>query len=278
MLRTMIVGSLPQYATKLILSKRSKYVSVNKTGGAALTEIKRRAFDVIYVVEPLFDMGPAEFITELRSTGTHTPVIALIFLAKDLQARAAGCECLRAGADDFIVSRAHPQWMDEVEAVTEAVKRRCDVSGPTKISYGLTTLNLNDQTCVIDGHKVQFAPKEFDLMCLFVRARGTVATIARLHELTYGAEGVVQDHTIKVRVNKMRHKIADATGKNRHHFLQTKKGFHQGRGEGYFLIGENDGKQDMGYSTTDLAKHSVGGATLLGSTGGKVHTEGHRHG
>ncbi|MET3291013.1 UNVERIFIED_CONTAM: two-component system response regulator QseB [Brevibacillus sp. OAP136] len=138
---------------------------------------------------------------ELREQGYSGAI--LLLTAKDtLEERIEG---LDAGADDYLVK---PFEHDELLARLRALSRRnfapiqeeiIEVSG--------IRLNRTKQSITRDGEEIQLTGREFALLDLLVRNRGTVLTRDLILERIWGADIEVASNSVDVYITMLRKKI-----------------------------------------------------------------------
>lgn len=113
---------------------------------------------------------------------------------------------LTLGGDDYIVKTASP---GEIIARVKAVLRR--TSSPSQTTYesvpenGRLQLNHACREVFVDGNKVMFTPKEYELLLLFTRHPKQVFTYDQLLDKFWG--GIGDRHTVRVHLSRLREKI-----------------------------------------------------------------------
>lgn len=123
---------------------------------------------------------------------------------------------LDIGADDYI---SKPFSVAEVMARVRSVLRRstrttqpespaaATTESDDTISFeGLVVNNLN-KSCRIDGVEVSLTRKEFDILVLLLRHRGTILSREQIMKHVWCNEVVVLDRTIDVNITRMRKKL-----------------------------------------------------------------------
>lgn len=76
-------------------------------------------------------------------------------------------------------------------------------------------LDLQSRKATVDGAPVALTRKEFDLLNMLLRKRGTVAYTTHLYHSVwgYGDSSPVDSHTVKVHVSSLRSKLGPALGR-----------------------------------------------------------------
>lgn len=145
-----------------------------------------------------------EFCRGLREQGVSTPIIVLT-------ARDAGRDRVRgldAGADDYVVK---PFEVEEVLARIRSVLRRSRHQVTQQI-YRCRDLwaDAESREAGRGDRKIEFAPREFDLLLFLLKNPGKAWTRDQLLEHVWGVRGGVGDsRTIDLHVRKLRRKIED---------------------------------------------------------------------
>ncbi|MUG71960.1 response regulator transcription factor [Paenibacillus validus] len=112
---------------------------------------------------------------------------------------------LTLGGDDYIVKTASP---GEIVARVKAVLRRIGTQQTSTVKvldYGRLKLDLSTRDVFVDGRSVSLTPKEYELLRLFAEHPRQVFTYDQL--LTKFWDGVVDKHTIRVHLSRLREKI-----------------------------------------------------------------------
>lgn len=157
----------------------------------------------------LLDLGLPDgdglaFCRELREAGTITPIIVLT--ARDAaRDRVRG---LDAGADDYVVK---PFEIDEVLARIRSVLRRARQQVPQQIyRCGELWADPQSREAGRGDRRIEFAPREFDLLLFLLKNPGKAWTRDQLLEHVWGVRGGVGDsRTIDLHVRKLRRKLED---------------------------------------------------------------------
>ncbi|MGO0059676.1 response regulator transcription factor [Brevibacillus fluminis] len=138
---------------------------------------------------------------ELREQGYSGAI--LLLTAKDtLEERIEG---LDAGADDYLVK---PFEHDELLARLRALSRRN--FAPIQediIEVNGIRLNRSKQSITRDGEEIQLTGREFALLDLLVRNRGTVLTRDLIHDRIWGGDMEVASNSVDVYITMLRKKI-----------------------------------------------------------------------
>ncbi|WP_079914833.1 response regulator transcription factor [Paenibacillus sp. 32352] len=148
----------------------------------------------------------------------QTPVILLTARDQE-QDRIKGLEL---GADDYVTKPFSPM---ELIARMKAVLRRYKIginedreapsvqeeqaNGFSTLKHKFITIQLESRTAIIQGHEItNLTPKEFDLLCLFVRYPKKVFTREQLLESIWGYDYIGEERTVDVHIKRLRNKVS----------------------------------------------------------------------
>ena len=123
--------------------------------------------DLLVLDLMLPDCDGIEFCRQLRQRQQDLPIIMLT--ARDgVSDRVLGLE---SGADDYVVK---PFEAVELIARIRACLRRRGPHDTESLQAGGIQVNIPEREVTVDGRKVSLTPKEFDLLCLFIKNQGRV--------------------------------------------------------------------------------------------------------
>jgi two-component system alkaline phosphatase synthesis response regulator PhoP len=112
---------------------------------------------------------------------------------------------LDLGADDYL---AKPFGMMEMVSRVKAVLRRTMPKEDTRVlRVGCLELNMGEHTVFVDGERVGFTLKEYELLRLFMDNLGRVFTREQLLQSIWGAEYVGETRTVDVHIGTLRAKL-----------------------------------------------------------------------
>jgi two-component system response regulator MprA len=194
-------------------------VEVAPDGATALAAARERPPDVVVLDLMLPGIDGIEVAQRLRA-GSTVPIIMLT--ARDAVAdRVAGLE---HGADDYLVK---PFAFEELLArIRVQLRRHQAQSSGEMLRFGALTLDHAAHEARVDGQRVDFTAKEFELLDLFMRHPRQVLTRDLLYERIWGYDFGGESNVIEVYVRALRQKI-ESTGAPRL--------IHTVRGVGYVL-------------------------------------------
>jgi DNA-binding response OmpR family regulator len=145
---------------------------------------------------------------EIRSISS-VPIIMLT--AKDeLFDKVLGLEL---GADDYIVKPFEPK---ELIARIKAVLRRCeytnakDVNCLDELTFDGLTINRSTYEVYLDKNKLEFPPKEFELLYFLAQNSNKVYTRDQLLNEIWGYEFYGDSRTVDVHIKRIREKLENS--------------------------------------------------------------------
>lgn len=132
----------------------------------------------------------------------QTMNIPVIFLTAkgDLKDRIKG---LRLGADDYITK---PFELLELQARVDAVLRRTNKSEKSFV-IGNIKIDFEARLVYKNERPIDCAPKEFDLLEVFIRNRNIALSREKLLELVWGYDYLGDTRTVDVHIQRLRKKL-----------------------------------------------------------------------
>jgi two-component system, cell cycle response regulator CtrA len=177
-------------------------VDLGKNG---LRLAKQDTYDIIILDLMLPDIDGYEVLQQLRTAGVPTPVLILSGLNR-LHDRTKG---LGLGADDFL---GKPFDRRELIARVRAIVRRAQGHSQSIVRTGRLSVNLDQQTVDVDNKPVYVTRKEYGILELLSRRKGTTLSKQAFLEHLYGGMDEPDIKIIDVFVCKLRGKLNTATG------------------------------------------------------------------
>ena len=192
-----------------------------RDGSAGLVLALSKPYDAIILDVMLPGKNGFDVLKELRATGKPTPVLILTARSA-VEDRVRG---LDLGADDYLPK---PFAFRELLARVRAIARRPSVEPQTVLRIADLELDLGQREARRSGQPIELTTREFALLELLVRKRGTALTRAmildQVWESDYDSEG--GSNVVDVYITYLRRKI-DQPFPNK--LIQTV------RGTGYML-------------------------------------------
>lgn len=179
------------------------------SGEEALEIIKEKTPDLVLLDIMMDGMDGIEVLKRIRSQEItkDLPVILLTAKSEEID-KVLGLEL---GADDYI---AKPFGVHELAARVKALLRRSKKeSEPKKQSQkevaGTDGLLIDKETreVLVDGHPVDLALKEFELLYLLVKNKGIVFSRDQILEKVWGYDYFGETRTVDVHIRNIRKKL-----------------------------------------------------------------------
>lgn len=136
-----------------------------------------------------------------RADTADLPVIMLTAKASEYDK----VEGLDSGADDYI---AKPFGTMELISRIKALLRRTK-SAETEYSLGELYVNPTKHVVKVSGESVSLTLKEFEMLCLMLKSRGTVFSRDRLLEEIWGYDYDGENRTVDVHIKTLRTKLKE---------------------------------------------------------------------
>jgi DNA-binding response OmpR family regulator len=169
-------------------------------GGTALTTVGKGDLDLVLLDLGLPDLDGLEVCRRIRS-GSGVPVIAVTARGTERE-RVDG---LRTGADDYVVK---PFALAELLARIEAVLRRSRPAGQSlTTTVGDVEIDADARRVTVDGEPVELTRKEYELLVLLVRRRGTVVERDEILRAVWETDWPGTGRTLDVHVASLRQKL-----------------------------------------------------------------------
>lgn len=126
---------------------------------------------------------------------------------------------LELGADDYMTKPFSPrELMSRIKAIFRRMqKNKSEDETNLFYNFGEFTIDILRHNVEINGERVAFRPKEFDLLVHFVKSPGIIFSREKLLELVWGYDFYGDMRTVDVHVKKLREKLAPL----QKHYLHT---------------------------------------------------------
>lgn len=181
---------------RISLTNAGYFCDTAEDGAQALEKIENGKYDLILLDVMLPEIDGFELMEYIRPL--EIPVIFLT--AKNaVTDRVKG---LRMGAEDYVVK---PFEIAELIARVEVVLRRYY---KTEEIFHINGLSVNCSSMKVerDGKEIALTPKEFELLCMFVRTPNIALYRERIYEKVWGGEMQYGSKTVDLHVQRLRKK------------------------------------------------------------------------
>jgi len=163
--------------------------------------LKEEAIDLIIMDRQLPDVEGSEYISMLREQGMEVPVLYLSAKGSKYHIQ----EGFLRGGDDYMVK---PFEMQELLLRVGAILRRTKVDvGEKLVSFRDIDLDLKSREVSIENRPVELTKLEFDLLYTLIKNQGTVLKRDYLLKHVWGKNGLHQNRTVNVAINRLKEKI-----------------------------------------------------------------------
>ena len=174
-------------------------------GLTGLNSAKSESFNLIVldIMLPLLD--GFEVCKEIRKLEIHTPILMLTSKSEETD-KVLGLEF---GADDYLTK---PFSIREFIARVKAIFRRVDTLSNEKselkdLRYEELKIEIANRKVLLNNHRIELTPKEFDLLYLMASHPGRTYTRENLLNLIWGTQYSGYEHTVNSHINRLRIKI-----------------------------------------------------------------------
>ena len=166
-------------------------------GYAAINLLSEQIFDLILLDVMLPGIDGFEIQELIKAK--NIPIIFLTAM-QDVTDKVRG---LKAGAEDYIVK---PFEVMELLARIEVVLRRCHKTD-IQLTYGNIEIDTDKHIVTMNGQLVTVSPKEFEVLCYFIKHQDIVISrerlLADLWDINYQGE----TRTVDTHVQQVRRKM-----------------------------------------------------------------------
>jgi len=183
------------------LVEEGYWVDHTMSGENALWMIQQTTYDLILLDWMILNLSGLEVCKAIRSSEDANKQVPIIFItAKDTTADTI--MGLKSGANDYIKKPFH---FDELLARIEVQLRK----EAKKSCFSLGNISLNDVThqVFVDEQKKNLTQKEFALLALLIKNKGTVCTRKQIIEQVWNIHFEYDTSVIDVFMNAIRKKL-----------------------------------------------------------------------
>lgn len=159
--------------------------------------IEQNRYDLVLLDVMMPKIDGYDLLEYIRPTGTPS----IFVTAKDaVSERVRG---LHSGADDYIVKPFAPA---ELTARVEVVLRR---TGRATVQYSLWGCTVDTAACRVTraGQEIKLTRKEYELLLLLLRGRGTALYRDYLYETLWGDDMSLDTRTLDTHITRLRKKL-----------------------------------------------------------------------
>ncbi len=208
----LLIEDDPEIVVLLNLHFDTNFYQLTSTnnGKDAYEQISKNEFDLIILDVNLPDSNGFEICKIVRKNNLQTPIMMLTSRFDERDKVLA----LRLGADDYVTK---PFSMMEFMARVKALLRRSDLlNNRNEKIKEIVCINLHidedKRKATLNGNRLEFTSKEFDLLLLLARNPGKTFTRRELLEIVWGSAFKGYEHIITAHINRLRNKLEEDIG------------------------------------------------------------------
>ena len=170
-----------------------------ENGIEALEVIKNEKIDLVILDVMMPKMDGFSFLREMKKE-SNAPVIILSARDEEYD-KLAGFDL---NADDYLTKPFSPK---ELIARIKAVLRRSGTNLENTYTYGSLTLNYDAHSLYIDGKEVKLTPKEYELLCYFIKNKNIALSREQLLTKIWGYDFYGDDRTVDTHIKMLRNNL-----------------------------------------------------------------------
>jgi two-component system response regulator ResD len=207
-LRVLIIDDDPNVheIIRLYFEQQNMNIINAYDGETGIECVEAKSPDVIILDIMMPKMDGYDTCREIRKRA-ETPIIMLTAKGEEFDCILG----LELGADDYVTKPFSPrELVARIKAIFRRLEPRQPMAADTKDKYefeGLT-IDLKRREVLVHGERIQFRPKEFDLLVFLVQSPGNVFTREQVLERVWGYDFIGDIRTVDVHVKKIRQKLS----------------------------------------------------------------------
>ena len=174
-------------------------------GASMLEALKTEKPQLIVLDIMLPGEDGVEILKQLKRNTDTAPIPVIMATAKGTEIDKI--QSLDLGADDYLVK---PFGVMEMVSRIKAVLRRCTVTAPhtdVVLSVGCIVMNVEEHTVAVDGKRIAFTFKEYELLKLLLANPGIVFSRDKLLSEVWGINYMGETRTVDMHIKTLRHKL-----------------------------------------------------------------------
>ncbi len=167
-------------------------------GFDAVMKCRSGSYDLVVMDVMMPELDGFSAVKEIRKNGSSVPVIMLSALGEEYD-RIHGFD---VGVDDYVVKPfSGKELMMRIRAI---LKRTGKDHTEDRFVQGGLTVDYSARTVEVDGERVAFSPKEYELLVYLIRNRGIAVTREAVLEHVWGYDFFGDDRTLDTHMKLLR--------------------------------------------------------------------------
>ena len=156
---------------------------------------------------------------------TNVPIIILSAKAEENDI----VNGLTAGGDDYVTKPFQPvQLMTRVKAQLRRFRQynayNAHDDNPRVLRYDDLALHTAERRVWVGGSEIQLTLKEYDILALLLKNRGSVLSMKEIYEAVWHEEFIGAENTVMMHIANLRRKLG--VDKNSPTYIKTRSGVH----------------------------------------------------
>ena len=181
-------------------AENEKYEIIEAENGIeALEKIKEEDIDLIILDVMMPKMDGNTFLKEIRNQ-YNIPVIILSARSEEYD-KLLGFELK---ADDYLTKPFSPK---ELMARIKAILSRCGNDLNDTYTYKTLKIDYSAHSVYIDGKEIKLTPKEYEILCYFVKNENIAVSREQLLNKLWGYDFFGDDRTVDTHIKMLRNNL-----------------------------------------------------------------------
>lgn len=181
-------------------AKNEKFETLEaEDGKEALEIIKNNEIDLVVLDIMMPKMDGLTFLKEMKKIN-NIPVIILSARTEEYD-KLAGFDL---GTDDYLTKPFSPK---ELIARIKAILKRCGTNLDNMYVYDDLAINYDAHSVYIDNKELKLTPKEYELLCHFVKNKNIALSREQLLSNLWGYDFFGDDRTVDTHIKMLRNNL-----------------------------------------------------------------------
>ncbi len=201
--RILVVDDDPQIrrVMRVTLTGGGYEVDHAKDGDSALDKLRESRFDLVLLD---MNMPGRSGLDTCRAIRAQSDIAIVMLTVRDSEADKVGA--LDAGADDYVTKPYNaPELLARIRAALRRSPSAQTLAG--RLALGPVEVDFDTRQATMDGRRVRFTPREFELLRYLVTHPNKVIPHRELLQAVWGPDYGDEVEYLRVFVNQLRKKI-----------------------------------------------------------------------